>query len=357
MTNIPPEVIEEVCKETHLPAIQAAFGRPGIDAAFRVMEAAKSLYKHVEPERVSGRVVIFQTISSEMVSGDAPPSGPVADFASLANQSITDLVLEIASDGQPYRLIQPIDALDELAKTAVVYHWSGGQEEFLAGTFRKTVLRLDKAARSQFAVPTFPTLRAALQNYASEHVRESTCYIFQGVWFDNGRLFLKAKPEETMRNSLLQFLRNRIGGEHDIWPEQNVDESHPVDIRVKPRLSNNRLMLIEIKWLGISTAPDGHVTSTHGNSRAQQGADQLVGYLDKQRQFAPTDVVHGYYVIIDGRRRNLHEGAATIPRSDGFHFETEELTFNPSHHDTREDFDPPYRMFARPDSRGLTEHG
>jgi hypothetical protein len=208
--------------------------------------------------------------------------------------------------------------------------------------------RLAPAARSQFAVPTFSNLREALQHFARENIRESTCYIFRNVWKGDNRLFFRAKPEATIRNSLTQFLRNSMGADHDVWPEQNVDESHPVDIQVKPRFNNNRLMLIEIKWLGWSVAEDGHVTARHKNPRAQEGANQLAQYLEDQRRFAPSSVIQGYYVIIDGRRENLHEGAITIQRIDGMHYESKELDFSPAHHETRKDFDPPYRMFARP---------
>jgi hypothetical protein len=338
--------IEEVCEHTHLPAIRLTFGEPGMDAAFEIMQAAKTLYRHVELERVKGRIIIFQKI----VAADAAPAPPVVpaiDFGALANDVITDLVIEIASDKQAY-LVSEILVLEELAKSAVVYHWQGGQEEFLAGATRKSVLRLDKAARSQFAVPTLPTLRVALKNYSVENVRESSCYIFREAWHDQNRLFFKAKAESIMRTSLTQFLKNRIGGDHDVWAEQNVDESHPVDIRVKPRLTNNRVMLIEIKWLGCSAASDGHITAKHGQPRAQAGATQLAQYLDDQRQSAPTSVIHGYYVIIDGRRNNLQQGATSISASDGLHFEQRELTFDPPYHTTREDFDPPYRMFAKP---------
>jgi hypothetical protein len=339
--------IEEVCEHTHLPAIRAAFGEPGIDAAFEIMQVAKTLYRHVELERVKGRVTIFQKIVAAGAVHEPAPVVHAIDFGALANDTITDLTIEIASDKRPY-VVAAVPSVEELAKSAVVYHWQAGQEEFLAGATRKSVLRLDKAARSQFAVPTLPTLRDALKNYSVENVRESSCYIFREVWFEENRLFFKAKAEAIMRTSLTQFLKNRIGGDHDVWPEQNVDESHPVDIRVKPRLTNNRVMLIEIKWLGWSAAADGHITAKHGQPRSQEGASQLAQYLDDQRQSAPTSVIHGYYVIIDGRRNNLQQGATSITASDGLYFEQSELTFDPPYHTTREDFDPPYRMFAKP---------
>lgn len=343
------ENIHRVCNETHVPMVESVFGNAGVDAVFQIMETVKTLYKHVEPERIAGRVVIYKVIPQlgSVLPPDLP-AGPAADFASLANLSIADLAFEIAVDGQVYLRTLNDRSLEELAKCAVVYYYRASQEEFLAGSERKVVLRLDASARSQFCVPTFSNLREALQHYARENVRESTCYLFEQVWYDKNRLFLKAKPEAKMRNSLIQFLRNRLGADHDVWPEQNVDESHPVDVRVKTRFTNNRLMLIEIKWLGWSVADDGHITARHQHPRAQEGADQLAQYLEDQRRFAPSNVIQGYYVIIDGRREDLREGADTISRVSGMHFEDKELTFNPAHHETRADFDPPYRMFARP---------
>jgi len=341
------EAIERVCRGIYLPMINAQFGKEGVEAAFHLMETAKALYRHLELERVGGRIVIFEAIEKRQF--DNASRAPRADFASLANRTVTDLTIEVDANGTPY-LRQGLDfTIEELAESAVVYHWHGNGEEFLAGNDRKAVIRLDSVAKSQFAIPTLETLREALQRYAVENIRESTCYIFDEVWSDKtNKIFLKAGPEAMMRNSLTQFLRNRIGSDHEVWPEQNVDESHPVDIQVKPRFTSNRVMLIEIKWLGWSVAEDGHVTVRHSQSRAQAGADQLAEYLDEKRRFAPTNVIHGYLVVIDCRRKNLAEGVTTISRADGLHFEDRELVFDPAHHSSRVDFDPPYRMFARP---------
>ena len=76
-----PELIVEVCQESHVPMAQAAFGDAGLKAIFAVMDVVRALYLQVEPERVSGRVVIFQT-----VSGSKQPHGAIADFTLLVNQ-------------------------------------------------------------------------------------------------------------------------------------------------------------------------------------------------------------------------------------------------------------------------------
>ena len=339
--------IAELCHETHVPRVERVFGDNGVQAIFEVMEHAWLLYQQVEPERVTGRIIIFRRVSwRDDAQLDEP--GQAVDPTTLANQSIADLVLEIRRDSQLYHATLGDTSLEELARHAVVYRFENGEESFLAGTDRIPVFRLDQTARSQFSVPTLSTLREALNHYRTENIRESTCYIFRTAWHESRRLFFKAGPEETMRNSLTQFLRNRIGGDHDVWPEQNVDESHPVDIRVRPKLSNNRLMLVEIKWLGWSVATDGHVTTKHGVARAQSGASQLAAYLDQQLQSAPSHVIQGYYVIIDGRRNHLREGATSVTRADGMHYENAPIAFDPAPHETRVDFDPPFIMFARP---------
>jgi len=349
MRNI-ADIIFEVYKSTHTPMAEEVFGKAGLNAVFEVMETVRALYQHVDPERISGQVIVFKVVCP-VVQGAPSPVGPAADFAGLANEIVGDLCFEVAADGRPYARILGTTTKEDLAERAVVYHYQSLHEEFLAGSQRKSVPRYDPSARSQFSVPTFSNLRDALRNYASENVRESTCYIFSQVWHDENRLFFTAGPESLMRDSLMQFLRNRLGGDHDVWPEQNVNERNPVDIRMQPRFSKNRLMLIEIKWLGDSVASDGHITASHRDSRAQAGANQLAEYLDEQRRFAPTSVIQGYYVIIDGRRENLPNHAAkitTITRAKGLHYEGQALIFDPAPHLTRTDFDEPYRMFARP---------
>lgn len=339
-----PEAITKICAETHVTMVQNEFGDRGLNSLFQIMNTAKAFYQQVDPERISGKLIIFQVVANPI---QPSPREMPADFRAIANQPITDLVLELATDGAPYLRKASDISPEELAKTCVVYRWESGNDEFLAGANRKSVLKLVSAARSQFCVPTFSNLREALQRYAVENVRESTCYTFRRAWHDANRLFFRAKPEKEMRDSLTQFLRNSMGGDHDVWPEQNVNEKNPVDIRVQPRFNSNRLMIVEIKWLGLSVGADGHVTGRHKELRAQEGANQLAEYLDEQLRSAPSRVIQAYYVIIDGRRENLVAGNIEISKVDGLHYEAKEIAFNPDH-TSRPDFDPPYRMFARP---------
>jgi hypothetical protein len=343
------EFIVQVCEETHVPMALSTFGQAGVDAIFDLMVAIKKFYHSIEPERIQGEIRIIRFVDQNRPPDFNYGNVPILDPASLANHSIQDLNLELRIDGKLY-VVDTKTSIQEIAQFGIVYKYKAAIEEFFAKTISHQVMRLDPSSLSQFSVPTLSDLRDALRMYARENVLESTCPIFSKSWLDGTtRLFFKAgRPEDDMRDSLLQFLNNRIGSDHDVWPEQKVNTRNPVDIRVQPKFANNRLMLIEIKWLGKSSQPDDHITARHGIPRALEGAEQLANYLDEQRASAPGRVIHGYYVIIDGRRKNLRGGETTISKSDGLFYESEEIAFSPEYHKVRQDFDPPYRMFARP---------
>jgi hypothetical protein len=234
-----------------------------------------------------------------------------------------------------------------LAKAAVVYEYRNREEYFLAGNERKEMIRFDPTAESQFAVPTFFTLREALNAYAEEHVRLSGCPVLSKTWADSSRLFFKPGPEREMRRSLTHFLKSRLGASYEVRPEQPMGESNPVDIKVTYSPAK-RLMIIEIKWLGDSRNEAGGIGVSYRDARAKQGAKQLADYLDRNAAQAPLHVTQGYYVIIDARRRGLRQDSTTISKEDGLFYADKEVVFDPEYHLLRPDFDVPRRMFAEP---------
>lgn len=99
-----------------------------------------------------------------------------------------------------------------------------------------------------------------------------------------------------MRDSLWQYL-TAVLRSHSVKREQVVDDSHPVDIKVTwPIISN--VALIEVKWLGDS----GKIH--YRDSRANQGAKQLIEYLESSYEEEPDKNFIGYLAVFDGRRGN-----------------------------------------------------
>lgn len=338
-------VLRNVCRQLHVKMAADVFGQAGSDSVFQIMDALWKIYKQVEPERLTGPVVVYRTIMPETTLVDR--SNALNDFGVLGQTAESGFALEIDDQGGTY--LRDLEALsaEEVAKTAVVYVFQNGQEWFFAGDRREAVIRLDPSAISQFSIPTFHRLREALEHYAIECVRDSSCPIFAETWKDENRLFFKPKPEKGMRRSLEWFLKVRLGGDYEVRPEQIMDETHPVDLKVTHTFSNRRA-IIEIKWLGDSLDDAGKFTARPRDPRAREGAQQLANYLDQNRARASLHVTQAYYVIIDGRREGLSPTTTAISPEMGRYYANVEIQFNPRFDEVRDDFEPPYRMFADP---------
>src|SRR5207248_846259 len=113
----------------------------------------------------------------------------------------------------------------------------------------------------------------ALEHYRTKMVRESSCKILSKAWADEQRIFVKNAQEWVMRDSLTQFLKCHLRGNFEVRPEQVVDESHPVDIKVT-WWGTNSLAIIEIKWLGTPKYDDGRLGTQYSDARAREGAKQ-----------------------------------------------------------------------------------
>lgn len=344
--KIDPEALRDVCRAIHARMAEVVFGTSGVDALFQIMEVLWKVYRFVEPARMGGPVIVYRIVVTTEPTPFVKHSTSCVDMGLLIDKMSAGFALEVKANGEV--LLHGSDALnvDELRKVAVVYELRGGTEAFLAGEQKKEVIKLDRAAVSQFSVDTFTTIRAALQAYAGERIRHSSCPMFNKTWADPNRLFFHAAPEEEMRQSLTEFLKVRLGGEYEVRPEQVMDESHEVDIKVTQVLGN-RLGIIEIKWLGDSKAKSGKLTP-HRDDRAKKGAQQLCDYLDQNKTQAPRHISNGYYVIIDARRRGLRPDSTTISKADALHYENQDIEFDPKFHEFRDDYDPPLRMFAEP---------
>lgn len=125
-----------------------------------------------------------------------------------------------------------------------------------------------------------------------------------------------------------------------------------MDIRVE-WFGSGAAALVEVKWLGRSTAvprkPTTAVTYTdYGPLRAQEGADQLADYLDREARHTASTATRGYLVVFDARRRNVRGAADPLKQIDAMHFANAVLEYDPDHAKSRDDFAPPVRFFLNP---------
>lgn len=336
--------ITEVVHSHYATMVLSEHGAPGVAVFRKLLVFIKEVYTYVDPETQTGELVIFKALDDSQAVMARSGATEIHSVGDLAQYIAGDCVIEILSSGRMLVWHKSCDP-KTIAQQAVVYSYKQRTEFFHAGTKSAEVEKVVIGCASSFAVPTFDDLNDALLRYRSDMIRQSSCPIFNEVWFDGDRLFFKTKQEKTMRNSLSYYLKARLRGV-EVRPEQIVDSSHPVDIKVSWFLSN-RLALIEIKWLGKARTKT-KISSEFSAARALEGASQLADYLDKNKVQAPTHKTRGYLVIIDGRRAKTKKQTKQINLADGNKYANMEIIYKPKYHDDRTDFEVPIRMFAEP---------
>jgi hypothetical protein len=349
VVQINSDTLRDIVERNPLVFVQRELGDTGVRAFRELSKALCDIYRHVEPEHISSRLIVFRCVEGQTCPLNSAGSVSITDVATLSQQIGGGEVLEITATGT-FRFWRGISVdVGGLARVAVVYSIESHVEFIHAGGNRCGIEKLGNYT-SAYATPCFSELRQALEQYKSRSARMTSCRILSEVWYEPARLFFKKKPEATMRNSLVQYLDNFMRGV-EVRPEQNMDDSHPVDIKVTYQFTN-RLAVIEIKWLGKSKKPNGDAATAYSAERARDGAGQLADYLDQNRVSAPVHVSRGYLIVFDGRRRNLNENSTSTNRADGMHYENEEIEYDPQYDQTRVDFDPPIRMFMEPICQG-----
>ena len=292
--------------------------------------------------------MIFSQVHQD-VATQLPMGTPVVDVNGLTQYIRTGFSVGVDPSTSELRLWvgQPLMDIQELSKSAVVFLHDRGNERFLISEEEIEIPRIFAGAQSIFSVPQYANLADALAYYSYPVVRNSECPILETVWHDKNRLFLIEKPEETIQRSLQNYLRNTLRSDAEVKREQNVDDTHPVDLRVNFHFSN-RVALIEVKWLGKSKHSDGSQATQFSESRAVAGAHQLVCYLERFAGSSPSVVAIGYLVVVDARRKGLTEESTTISVNNGMYYCHRDIEFRPKYELERSDFSSPIRMFAEP---------
>jgi hypothetical protein len=331
----------------YMAMIAREHGSEGEGALRAIIETVREIYgKAIDPELCRGPIVVFKTLDPDTRPLPVQLAREITDLTSLAQDVKGSFVLQILDSGR-YLLWKTATDVLVISEVAVVYVYEESRERFIANHNGAEVRKLIPAAASMFSQQTFSELKVALDEYRTRMIRHSSCPIFQTAWFDQCRLFFDSAPEHRLRDSLTHFLKIHLHASVEVRPEQNMDESHPVDIKVT-WIGCNRIAVIEIKWLGKSRNKAGNITSNYGHARAMSGALQLSEYLDMNLQQAPLHVTRGYLVIIDARRYGMNESTVSLSPNHAFYYADEEIDFDPKFDQNRNDFETPIRMFAEP---------
>lgn len=338
--------LTDVLHSHYATMVLSEHGDPGLHALRKLLGVIRDVYGFIDPETYGGQLVIFKALDESQEVLPRSAATQLSAIKDVAQYAVGDCAIEILDGGQIFVWAAATLNIKQIAVKAIAYTYKARVESFHAGGKTSQVEKIVIGCASNFAIPTFDDLREALERYRSDMVRHSSCPIFATVWYEPERLFFKSKQEKTMRNSLLHYLKSRVRGGVEVRPEQIVDSTHPVDIKVTWFLSN-RIALIEIKWLGKSRNRS-RITSQHSQARALRGAKQLADYLDKNKVQAPIHKTRGYLVVIDGRRAKLAKRTKHLDTAAGMKYATLEITYNPKHHESRDDFEIPIRMFAEP---------
>ena len=337
--------LAEIVEQNRYLWVNTSVGNGGQAALHGLFASLHQIFRHIEP---SAHAVLF-VLMPVRSSGPRRSLGTFVDVTLpvLAQQVRGGDVIEVLANGL-FRVYHPSRVHPQsLSRSAVLYQYQQRSEYLWAGGKKNKIDKPDSAYDSIFSVPAFSDLREAIEFYRTRLARCSSCKILAEIWHDKHRVFLRAKPESCMRDSLWQHLHGTLRGDCEVRPEQVMDESHPVDIKVTWWCAN-RLALIEIKWLGDSRPHNGHHGTRYRDSRAKEGAKQLAEYLDANQVHAPRHVTRGTLVVFDARRAKVGTMSKKLARADGFAYEHSEIAYNPAYHTARKDFDEPIRIFLEP---------
>jgi hypothetical protein len=341
--------MREIAHSLFVRRVEEIYGPAGSIALRELLIGVHSAHRQLPYELVTDGLVVVSPLepgrSVVSLSG-----GEIIAADELSVRFRGAATIEVMHDGRVKFWPELVDDFGRLAETAVVYYYRDADFFFLEGAL--SPVPNPTGFPSCFGLPTFVDLDRALVHYASSMARYSTCKILRTVWFDASRILLNNKPEKIMRESLAQYLQSTLRDHElvEVREEQNVDESHPVDIKVSWSMSN-RVAIIEIKWMGDSAhSREPRVGTWYDHKRALDGADQLARYLDANVVRAPRHITRGYLTVFDGRRDGIVRSKLeqTLSAESARYFADKDVVYDPVYHEVRMDFAPPVRFYLEP---------
>lgn len=339
------KTIRKFLSSDYTSCIHSDYGSTGIDNLKIILEIIPTIFKFVHLPNFSS-VTIFKSESFDL-SEHSPNYSNIQNFSHLGSFNGNNLVIQVKSFDEILVSTSEI-SINNIIPTDFVYQYTPLKEQFYTKTVTCELPKIP-GTDSCFAISTFKSLDEALSHYKTTVVKYADCLHIKTALHSKERIFFKPHPEHLLRDSMVYFLKARLRGEGlEVRPEQAVDTSHPVDIKVTWGFTNH-IALIEIKWLGKSLNSETRTfTSSYTDSRARDGAMQLAEYLDANAIQVPNHNTMGYLVVFDLRRKATKIDTTQITQADGCWYEDKEITYNPQFNIIRKDFAAPIRMFITP---------
>lgn len=336
------------------------FGNPGINALLTLLDGVREFFKRLPEDDFPGDLIFFVSIPDVNGIEDRLILNSDYDFMDLSASSLTQARAAVSSaqvtliqilSSHRYRLAttNKTPKIKTLASKAIVLLNQNGQDQFFIGEHNKIMPSLIPGSRSNFSPQTISELNEALERYGT-FSSYASCSILANIWIGGQhgpRLVFINKPESTMRHSLYNFLRTRLQGDVIVRQEHNTDERKSVDLSVN-WFGQALRALIEIKWLGASESSSGTLTR-YGTRRVQEGATQLVDYIEREKNTDPNCVIRGFLVVFDGRRKGLKSpNDSSLTEMDAIHYRKCKISLTNDPASTQDDVKPLIRYFLEP---------
>ena len=339
----PEETIINLLQRQFILKINDTYGDDAIDGFKFCISQLKKLYKAIDIGQYES-IIAFVGNHSEF-----PMTCKAMMLDNIHSVSTRQLIVNFV-DEDTLNLVQN-DSFDVVALSGktFVYSWKANErktDQFLIkGELYAFSDEETPSEGSFFAVRTYNDLDEALINYRDNIALYCKEKCLSESMTDT-RLFFLPAPEAKLQEALGEYLSYRLRNS-TVKREHNVDESHPVDIKVIWQ-GTNHIAIIEIKWIGKSLNDSGEIGVVYSDDRARKGATQLVNYIDKNGDSYPHHVTVGYLVVFDLRRRkNKDPRAVKIHRASANYYKEREINYTVQYEKTRTDFKKPYRFFIK----------
>ncbi len=341
---------KKIVDALYLPMVLDDYGSDKQDILLHLTDSISKIYKYLKYNSFQSVVIytsIEETTSLSKIAGANPTT--ILSYDNLSPLTGGHIVIEVRPNGDLHYSIDFAFNINANRNSAIIYNFVKATEtEKIFGKAIDKKLPSIPDSDSYFAIQTYKDLDLALEDYNTKVARHSECGYLKDIWADANKIFFKPKPEHILRDSLTHFLKIRLRNT-EVRPEQNVDKSHPVDIKVTWTLASH-LALIEIKWLGKSLRLTGgkKIKQIYTRQRALNGAKQLADYLDSNLVQSPVKTTKGYLAIFDARRWGCNKNTTTVSKADGIKYLNEVILYSPDYNATRTDFAKPFKFFMQP---------